>query len=170
MKPEDHEHLTIIFKKIFDVLSSIYTDRWEMTARNLIIALINETDSILNKYSNSLLSFSKGERSIINKFKSLAKDNFAQQKPISFYIKKLNVSASQFYKIFKNENEKSPSSYLNNLLLSEAKFLLSNSELNIGEIAFKLAFSDIYAFSKYFKKHTTHSPSAFRQLKLAGNK
>lgn len=159
---KDHDHLSVMFDKIFDVLSSIYTDRWEISARNVIYTLINETDIILKKYKSSLAPISTKESLIINKFKLLAKDNFSNRQPITFYVGKLNLSVSQLYKIFNKKGQKSPSSYLNGLLLQEAKFLLSNSENNIGEIASKLSFSDIHTFSRYFKKQTGLSPSAFR--------
>ncbi|PUV23998.1 AraC family transcriptional regulator [Sphingobacterium athyrii] len=158
----DHDQLSTMFGKIFDVLSSIYTDRWEISARSVIYALINETDLILKKYKNFLNPTSKKESLVINKFKLLAKENFSNRLPITFYVDKLNLSASQLYKIFKRKGHISPSSYLNELLLQEAKFLLSDSENNIGEIADKLSFSDIHTFSTYFKKQTGLSPSAFR--------
>lgn len=159
---EDHQHLSILFSKIFDVLSAIYTERWETSARNLIITLINETDIILKKYQGSVLSISTKENLIISKFKSLAKEHFSTQKPITFYSDQLNISISRLYKIFKKQNLMPPSSYLNELLLQEAKFLLANSENNVGEIAARLSFSDIHTFSRFFKKHTTFSPTAFR--------
>lgn len=162
MQQEDHHQLSIMFDKIFDILSSIYTERWELSAKNLITTLINETDIILKKYKSPSLPLSTKEVSIINKFKLLAKKNFIVERQVGFYAKKLNVSNSHLYKIFSKHSQQTPASYLNDLLLQEAKFLLSNSENNISEIAYKLSFSDIYSFSKYFKKHTQFSPTLFR--------
>jgi len=164
---KDHHHLSIIFKKIFDVLSSIYTDRWEISARSLILTLINETDIILKKYKSSAIPISAKENLTLNKFKVLAKENFSNQFPITFYADQLNVSVSQLYKIFRKQDQKPPSFYLNELLLQESKFLISNSEYNISEIARQLSFGDIHTFSRYFKKHTGLSPSAFRLAEIS---
>ncbi|MEO0563701.1 MAG: AraC family transcriptional regulator, partial [Chloroflexota bacterium] len=47
-------------------------------------------------------------------------------------------------------------------VLLEAKRLLTHSEKSIGEIAFDLNFADRSYFSRYFRRETGESPSAFR--------
>ena len=167
IEPKDHDYLSVMFNKIFELLSSIYTDRWEISARNLISTLINETDIIFTKYKSTKEHFSVKETDFINKFKILARENFKKEKQIAFYLSKLNISISQLYKIFKKQGQQSPSIFLNNLLLQEAKFLLSTSEDNISEIAYQLSFTDIHTFSRFFKKHTAFSPSEFRRTNSA---
>ncbi|HTN45783.1 MAG TPA: helix-turn-helix transcriptional regulator [Flavipsychrobacter sp.] len=159
---QDHDQLSLMFDKIFDLLSSIYTERWEISANNLISALINETDIILKKYKSAPHAVSIREMSIINEFKALAKEHFITKRQIDFYTGRLHISNSSLYKIFKKYKETTPSSYLNDLLIEEAKFMLVYSENNISEIADQLSFSDIHAFSKYFKKHTSFPPTVYR--------
>lgn len=162
VQPKDHRRLSAMFHKIFDILSSIYMERWEISAKNLIKMLINETDLVLKKYRSSLLNFSNREAALINRFKILAREHFITERQVHFYASKLNISYSYFYKMMKKQRQQTPSSYLNDLLLQEAKTLLSHSDDNISEIADKLSFSDVYSFSKFFKTHTKVSPSIFR--------
>jgi len=44
----------------------------------------------------------------------------------------------------------------------EAKRLLHYSDTQIQEIAFKVGYSDIQSFSRFFKKQTGVSPSKYR--------
>ena len=56
---------------------------------------------------------------------------------------------------------------LNNLIkeirIKHAKEMLSNSEYNISEIAYKVGFHDPLYFSKFFKKEVGVAPKVFRQ-------
>lgn len=162
VKPQDHHSLSVIFHKIFDILSHIGQERWETSAKNLVKALINETDLLLRNYKPTVHEFYNKETNIIIRFKKLAKDNFMTQRRIDFYADKLNISKSHLFKIMKRQNQQTPSSYLNALVIDEAKILLLHSESTVGEIAEKLSFSNIYSFSKFFKSHTTVSPLQFR--------
>lgn len=65
-------------------------------------------------------------------------------------------------KLFKKEMGVSIIAYLNNYRLDKGKALLLQSELNIGEIATIIGFSDRYYFSKYMKTQTGLTPSQWR--------
>lgn len=54
--------------------------------------------------------------------------------------------------------------YMQKMLAAKAEKLLRNPSLKIREIAFRLGFSDEYYFSRFFRKETGNSPSAFRQV------
>jgi AraC-like DNA-binding protein len=55
--------------------------------------------------------------------------------------------------------------YINKLRINEAKRLLVESELNMGEIAFKVGFSNQTHFNRVFKSFEEISPSEFQQNK-----
>lgn len=52
--------------------------------------------------------------------------------------------------------------YINQIRINEAKRLLNESELNIGEIAFKVGFGNQSHFNRVFKSYTGTSPSEFK--------
>ena len=79
-----------------------------------------------------------------------------------------NVSECYFRKLFKEYSGKSPMDFRQHCRIEKAKqLLLADEGLSIGEIAEELHFSDIYHFSKTFKKYTDMSPNRF--LKMKGN-
>ncbi|MFV0591984.1 MAG: helix-turn-helix domain-containing protein [Draconibacterium sp.] len=50
---------------------------------------------------------------------------------------------------------------INMALICEAKILLVNDNLKVGEISEQLNFSDQFAFSKFFKRLTSASPTEY---------
>ena len=74
------------------------------------------------------------------------------------------LNARNLSRQFKSEVGVSPYEYLLNKRLDLSLFLLRYSDLKIGEIAEKLQFSDIYAFSNFFKNRKGLSPKAYRNL------
>ncbi len=69
----------------------------------------------------------------------------------------------QFLRRFKAAAGMTPSDYLIALRLQKAKTLLADTDLLILEIAAACGFDNEYYFSNFFKKHTSLSPSAFRE-------
>ena len=53
---------------------------------------------------------------------------------------------------------------INQFLISRAKDLLCNTNLNVSEIAAMLGFSDCTAFVNYFKYHENTTPTKYRNI------
>lgn len=77
-------------------------------------------------------------------------------KSIGISPKKLNIQTKEYF-------GKTFLQLLNERKLLEIKRLLSSSLLSSKEIAFQLGFSDTTYFNRFFKKHTTTTPLAYRQ-------
>ena len=76
------------------------------------------------------------------------------------------VSECYFRRLFKEYSGESPMQFLQHHRIERAKLLLlSEEDYSIGEIAQALDFSDIYHFSKTFKKLCGQSPSQFAEQK-----
>ena len=74
----------------------------------------------------------------------------------------LGMSLRNFDRRFKQATETSPAKYLQHLRVKEAKDLLKQSDLNVGDIAFRVGYQDVSYFSKLFKKQSGISPSKWR--------
>lgn len=71
----------------------------------------------------------------------------------------MNVSYTTFRDIFKKYSDLSPYQYFLQMKLNKAKELLSEGNLTVKEVSFKLAFDNPYYFSRFFKKKSGVSPS-----------
>lgn len=76
---------------------------------------------------------------------------------------RLNLSAPHCCSQFKRHFGVSPIQYVVQQRIAHAKFLLSNRNLTITEIAREVGYEDLYHFSKLFKKHAGASPAAMRR-------
>ncbi len=73
-------------------------------------------------------------------------------------------SERQFLRLFHAAFGVSPNSYLARLRLAEAKQLLQSTSLSVGEIAWRCGFDDQNYFTRFFKKHTGTTPTAYQRL------
>jgi len=122
-----------------------------------------EIGALGQKYSQmTRLSFSRQE-SLVIKFSNLAQQQFRQERTVKKYADQLNVSAKYLTEVVKEYSGKNASEIINDLVILEAKFLLSRSQLSIGQIAEDLNFSDQSFFGKYFKRQTGVSPKVYRE-------
>ncbi|MFC4302575.1 AraC family transcriptional regulator [Cohnella boryungensis] len=72
------------------------------------------------------------------------------------------LSRFHFSRLFKQLTDKSLVEYVNLIRINKSENMLRNKALNISEIALSTGFSDIYYFSRTFKKLKNVSPSEWR--------
>ncbi|WP_223608488.1 AraC family transcriptional regulator [Chryseobacterium sp. OSA05B] len=96
-------------------------------------------------------------------FQKLLELHFKDEKELSFYSGKLNITNSTLSKAIKKEFDKSPSQLINERITLEAKRLLHLTYRSVKEIASDLGFSDEFYFSRYFKKSVGCSPKKYRE-------
>ncbi len=75
----------------------------------------------------------------------------------------LSMSVSQLYRKLKAITGQSIAEYIKEFRLSQAKKLLENSDLTVGEISGRVGFTSLAYFSRIFKDRYAQSPSNIRQ-------
>lgn len=112
------------------------------------------------------LSTSKNKTAVAltNQFKELLHKNIRTHHLVADYASMLNVSPNHLTKTIKLITQKSPSKWIGETLVTEAKVLLFQSNQSISEIAFELGIDDQSYFSRLFKKYEGVSPLAFRKM------
>ncbi|BFT74768.1 AraC family transcriptional regulator [Paenibacillus sp. P36] len=74
----------------------------------------------------------------------------------------VNVSPRYLSQLFMKYTGFSLREYITRVRMDRARFLLSETSMNITEVASALGFTDVYHFSKMFKSHNGAPPSSFR--------
>ena len=82
---------------------------------------------------------------------------------IQEYAGALNLHPNYLNTVIKTKTGKPVGTWITEKTIAEAKSLLSNSDISIKEIAWRLGFVESPHFSNYFKKHTNISPVIYRK-------
>ena len=97
------------------------------------------------------------------RFLKLLPQCYKEQRSVQFYAAQLNVTPKYLSQTVKEVTGKTAGDFIEEMVTMEAKIMLNNLELTIGQVAGYLNFSDQFFFSKYFKKVAGLTPSQYRQ-------
>ncbi|WP_347217104.1 AraC family transcriptional regulator [Chryseobacterium sp.] len=134
----------------------------EEIVRTIIFNLLLETAEILEPKHFTDSEKEEGKKDLYLKFNQLIRENIRQHRTVQFYADQLCVSNKYLIEIIKKASGKTPHEVIDESLLKEAYVMLGNPDLTISEIAFELQFNSTSAFGRFFKKHTSFSPSEYR--------
>lgn len=101
---------------------------------------------------------------IVENFKSLVEKKFKEVAAIADYARLLNITPNYLNIAVKKTTGITATEFLHNRIILEAKRLLINNHYDIVQVAFELGFKDASYFSRFFKRLTGMSPSAFRNI------
>ncbi|MCI7691358.1 MAG: AraC family transcriptional regulator [Oscillospiraceae bacterium] len=137
-RPRFEELISLLLRNIFILIS-----------RNLIGA--NRADNSLeNEVELAMHYFRENYRSEVN---------------VEDYALSRGMSASNFYRVFKQISGSTPLQFILKLRLSNAQNLLENSNLTIAEIASAVGYENPLYFSRLFHKHIGVSPFEYRKMR-----
>lgn len=89
-----------------------------------------------------------------------------ENKKVSEYADHLSVTPNHLNKCVKTVTGKSAHQLLDEMKILEAKVLLLQTSLSVGEIAYKIGKYESSDFSRFFKSKTNKTPLEYRQNKV----
>lgn len=102
-------------------------------------------------------------QALARRFTMLVETHYLGWRTIGQYADALCVSERQLNDAIKRAIGRTASQVVQERVLLEAKRWLSNTEMGIGEIAFRLNIDDPAYFARFFKKQTGLTPGDFRR-------
>ncbi len=115
-------------------------------------------------YLSASLKKNKTAIKITNRFIELVHKKINTTHQVSTYASLLNISPNHLNKTIKIITQKSPSNWIREILINEAKVYLFQTDLSIQEISLQLGFDDQSYFTRIFKKQEGITPVAYREL------
>lgn len=122
-------------------------------------------------YKQSNQESVKHNGTICNKFlellfhnKDISVKEAASKLSVAYYAQKLSITPNHLNKVVKGVTGKSPSLWIEEAVILEAKRLLRTTHLSLGEIAGMVGILDQSYFARRFKKHEGISPREYRNL------
>lgn len=143
-------------KSAFERIITLYNS--ESPVKNAkLCSLANKIYAMLCDEKDYSTSYDKQK---INTACEYIRANFANPELSCKEIAKAcNVSEVHLRRLFRKTIGISPIAYVTNLRFDKAQNLLVLSELTVTQIALQCGFSDVYYFSKAYKKHYGHAPT-----------
>ena len=156
------------FNKLAQVLFESCTEEMMATKENFFII-----KSLLNAYTGMFASHFLNECShekqkenrtleLARQFRILVRKNFITQKSASGYAEIMNISPGYLTEVISKATGKSPSYWIQQEVLLEAKRLLFFTNCTVKEIAYQLGYNDHTYFSRLFSRSEGGSPLSFR--------
>ncbi len=95
------------------------------------------------------------------RFLEFVRNHFEENYSLKEMAVHLQTTELTLNKLAKQHTGKTAQNVIYGLVISEAQRILQYEDKSIKEVAFQLGFKDPYYFSKFFKKHTSVSPTEF---------
>lgn len=153
------------FESYFDLIHKKSQETASHTSaiiRSLIYVILNELDDVHLTVKNDSTTAVDKNTHILSQFKKLLAEHFIDERQVSFYADKLNLTPKYFSTIIKEASGKTAGAWINEMILLESKVRLQNKKQSVAQIAYDLNFSDPSHFGKFFKKHAGVSPLDYR--------
>lgn len=103
------------------------------------------------------------ETKLFKDFSLLVEYNFKKLHSVTDYANRLGLSPKSLTKHFQKIGTETPSDFIKNRIITEAKRQLLYSNEAVKQIAFDLGFNDPAYFSRFFTKATGISPKQFQK-------
>ncbi len=134
--------------------------------------IIKQIELLLNYcnrfYHRQFLTRKQAGNSLLSNFESLLNSYFEESEGIfnipnvSYFAERMNISRNYLSDMLRSTTGKSAQQHIQQKLIEKAKVLLSTSDMNVSEIAYKLGFEYPQSFHKFFKSKMNLSPLEFR--------
>lgn len=99
---------------------------------------------------------------LLLKFLEAVRANFSKNFSVKQISDLLATSESKLNELSKLHAGKTAQNVIYDLIVSEAKRLLTYENLSVKEVAYQLGFNDPFYFSNFFKKQTKQSPKLYK--------
>jgi AraC-like DNA-binding protein len=103
------------------------------------------------------------ETKLFKDFSTLVDLNFKKEHSVTYYGERLGLSPKSITKHFQKIGATTPSEYIKNRIILEAKRQLIYSDDSVKQIAYGLGFNDPAYFTRFFTKSATISPLQFKK-------
>lgn len=149
-----------MFQDEFETSDHIQGEMMQVLLKRLIII----TTRLAREQYITEKELSGDKLDTLRKYNLLVETHYRTKHQVKFYAEMLNKSPKTLSNLFALYNHKSPLLVIQERILLEAKRLLFYTEKSSKEIAYLLGFEDANHFSKFFKKHTSLSPTDFKKV------
>ena len=157
---KDIQKLNFILENLVEEFELAETAQYDMLQSFLKQFIIY---SVRMKKEHSIIK-DDTETKLFKDFSLLVEQNFRKLHSVTDYANRLGISPKSLTKHFQKIGAETPSDFIKNRIVTEAKRQLLYSSEAVKHIAFDLGFNDPAYFSRFFTKATGNSPAQFKKI------
>jgi len=154
--------------RIREIFDSLYKEYYqpkssfakEISQHNLLVLMYK----CLNLFQEQEVKFNgMPDKSQLNyRFQNLINNYYLSKRTVKEYAELLSITPNHLSERIKEETGRPALHFISERLLTEAKNLLTYTEMDIKEIAYTLDFASPSHFGKFFKSNTDQTPLQYR--------
>lgn len=143
-------------------LTTQYDGFWPCRSRSYLLELLFYIQNIIdaNEEKNK---FTSDDDEIFSEISEYLNEHINESLSLDTLTGEFNINRNKLNNIFVSKTSKTCLNYLMDLRIDMAKIILSNTEIPIGEVSFRVGYPDSNYFTKIFKKQTGLTPSEYRK-------
>ena len=141
---------------------SFYKDYKERILKMLYSVFVLELMN-MQEQKKRKINLSEHTEELYISFIRMLPENFKEHHDICFYANQLNVTPTYLSRLVKQVTDHTVVDFVNQMLMSEASWLLTTTNMPIAQIAEELHFSDQASFSKFFSRMKGVTPKDYRK-------
>jgi AraC-like DNA-binding protein len=119
---------------------------------------------LLTNNQNSIIAGNLSDSKSINRVIQYVVENFQDDISFSQAAALASMQKAAFCRFFKRKTKKTFTEFVNEVRITHAQKLLSETDLTVGEIAFGCGYKNLSYFNRLFKQYTQLTPGDFRQF------
>ncbi len=155
----DTRKLSFILESLVDEFKEADTAQYDMLQAYLKQFIIHSVR--VKKDSHSIKD--DIESRLFKDFSILVEQNYKTLHSVTDYANRLGVSPKSLTKNFQKVGAQTPSDFIKNRIVLEAKRQLIYTDESVKQIAYGLGFNDSAYFTRFFTKATSKSPLQFKK-------
>ncbi|NSL90750.1 AraC family transcriptional regulator [Chitinophaga sp. Mgbs1] len=163
------QKVTELFLKMLEEINSDYLYKYDLL-RNYVAEIIHI--ALKMEPSEALYQHADAKTRITAVFTELLERQFPIETPAqqfklrsaSDFASQLSVHVNHLNRAIRETTGKTTTAHITERVTSEAKALLKHTNWNISEIGYCLGFEEPSHFNNFFKKQTSMTPSAYRDV------
>lgn len=155
----DSQKLSFILENLIEEFNNTETAQYDMLQTYLKQFIILSVR--INKENQPLKN--DIETKLFKDFSTLVDQNYAKMHSVTDYATRLGISPKSLTKHFQKVGAQTPSDFIKNRIILEAKRALIYTNDSVKNIAYSLGFNDSAYFTRFFTKATSKSPLQFKK-------
>lgn len=127
--------------------------------------IFREKEKMVNAFCQEILSHKNHQYSnLVSNAMHYIEHHYSQNLTVRQLADELNVNINRLISVFQTETGRTPGNYIQNVRLTQASHLLSNTDLSVQNISTMVGIPDANYFIKLFKREYSMTPNQYRKF------